>query len=132
MFKRSRRIIRDFWRSFRDLLTSSKLYRYTALVSGAFVLMSFALPAWRIVPIAQSQPYLPLHYNIYFGIDRFGPWYFVFFPAVLGAALLFVNLGFEAVFFRREHVLSKFFAVATVCSEVVLFIAVVLIVLLNI
>jgi hypothetical protein len=113
-------------------MVSSKLYRYTAIVSGTFVLLSFALPAWRIVPIAQSQPYLPLHYNIYFGIDRFGPWYFVFFPAALGAALLLVNLGFEAVFFRREHVLSKFFAVATVFSEVVLFIAVVLIVLLNI
>lgn len=130
--KRFRRLFRDMWRSVIDLLGSSKLYRTATIISTSLVVLSFALPAWRIVPIAQSQPYLPLHYNIYFGIDRFGPWYFVFFPGVLGAALLLINLGFEAVFFRREHVLSKFFAIATVFSEALLFIAVVLIVLLNI
>ena len=116
---------------FTDLMRASRLYRWSTIVSVILVLMTFLLPAWRIVPLAQNQPYIPLHYNIYFGIDRFGPWYFIFFPAALGAALLVINLLFELVFFRREHVLSKFFAVATVISEIILLVSVVLIVLLN-
>jgi len=130
--RRVKHLIKDFSRTFIEMMKTSKLYRWTAIVSFLLVLLSFALPAWRIIPLAARQPYLPLHYNIYFGIDRFGPWYFVFFPAVLGAALLILNLGFEAAFFRRERMLSKFFAFATVFSEAMLFIAVVLIVLLNI
>jgi hypothetical protein len=119
-------------RSFVELMNASKLYRYAALLSALLVLLSFLLPAWRIVPLAQSQPYLPLHYNIYFGIDRFGPWYFVFFPALLGLILLLLNLIFQVALFKREHVLSLFFSISTVFTELILFIAVVFIVLLNI
>ncbi len=115
----------------RDLMAASALYRRTAFVSAVLVLLAFVLPLWRIVPLAREQPFIPLHYNIYFGIDRFGPWYYVFAPAALGLALLLVNLVFEAVFFRRERVLSSFFAGATVFGEAVLFVSVVLIVLLN-
>ncbi|MBU1705572.1 hypothetical protein KKG19_02495, partial [Patescibacteria group bacterium] len=72
------------------------------------------------------------HYNIYFGIDRFGPWYYIFVPAALGGTLLIINLIFQTAFFRRESVLSYFFAVATVFSEIMLFVAMIFIVLLNI
>lgn len=143
-----------FFRSFGDLMKSSAVYRRTAVASLVFVLLTGLLPLWRILPMALvpndfSDPEktfrlfgwapsylfgnlaLPLHYNIYSGIDRFGPWYYVFAPAVLGAALLLINLVFEAAFFRREHVLSYFFACATVFAELVLLVAVVLIVLLN-
>lgn len=117
--------------AFRDLMASSPAYRRTAIVSLVLVLLTFLLPLWRIAPMASQQPFIPLHYNVYFGIDRFGPWYYVFVPAALGAALLLVNLIFEAVFFRHERVLSYFFAGATMFTELVLLVSVVMIVLLN-
>jgi hypothetical protein len=114
-----------------DLVKTSKFYRWTALASLVLVVLTFAVPAWKIVPIRQAAPYIPLHYNIYIGIDRFGPWYYVFIPGVLGLTLLFVNTVFQAVFYRREKVLSAFFAVATAFAELTLFVAMALSVLLN-
>ena len=65
------------------------------------------------------------------GVDAFGPWYGVFALPALGAAMLIVNLAFQAVLYRRERVLCVFFAVTTLLTEFVLFAAMILIVLLN-
>lgn len=122
----------QYTRNFIDLLKHHKIYAWSTAISFVLVAMTFALPAWRVLPVVQQQDFLPLHYNIYFGIDRFGPWYYIFVPAALGATLLIINLIFQTAFFRRESVLSYFFAIATVFSEVMLFVAMVFIVLLNI
>ncbi len=100
-------------------------------MSVIFVLLTVLLPLWRIMPFSEDRPFIPLHYNVHFGIDQFGPWYDIFRIPVLGLVLLVVNIFFQAAFYRREHVLSKFFAIATVVSEFILFVAMVLIVLLN-
>lgn len=115
-----------------DLMRSHSLYRRTAVLSAILVVLTFALPFWRALPIIREQEFIPLHYNIYFGIDRFGPWYYIFVPGALGLALLLINLVFQAAFFRRERILSQFFAVTTVFAEILLFVAVALIVLLNV
>ena len=107
------------------------MYRRTAVASGILLVLTIALPVWRILPMAGQKPFIPLHYNVYVGVDAFGPWYDIFVLPVLGAALLVVNLIFQAVFFERERVLSAFFAVATLVTELVLLVAMVLIVLLN-
>ncbi len=122
-------------RLFRDalveLLRTSALCRRTALASGILLLLTIALPVWRILPLAGEKPFIPLHYNVYMGVDAFGPWYDIFILPALGTALFFVNLAFQAAFFERERVLSVFFAVATLVTELILFVAMVLIVLLN-
>ncbi|TAK03831.1 hypothetical protein EPO34_01575 [Patescibacteria group bacterium] len=117
--------------SFADLVRSSSVYRRTMIASVLLVAATLALPAWKIVPMRVSEPFIPLHYNVYIGIDRFGPWYYAFIPGVLGATLLVVNTVFQAVFYRRERMLSTFFAVATVFAEGMLCVAMVLTVLLN-
>ncbi len=123
--------LRSFGHSVWDLMRSTPLYRRTALLSALFVLLTLLLPLWRILPLATDRPFIPLHYNVHFGIDQFGPWYDIFRIPALGLALFIVNIFFQAAFYRREHVLSKFFAIATVVSEFILFVAMVLIVLLN-
>lgn len=115
-----------------DLFRTSRLYRWTAAASGVLLLLTVALPVWRILPIAEAKPFIPLHYNVYMGVDAFGPWYHVFALPALGAALLVLNLVFQALLFKRERVLSVFFALATVASEAVLLAAMLMIVLLNV
>jgi hypothetical protein len=122
---------RQFHKSFVELMLFHPIYRRSALLSLILVLLTFLLPLWRIAPMVGKQDFIPLHYNIYFGIDRFGPWYYVFVPAALGFTLLVINIIFQAAFFRRESVLSYFFAIATVVVEVVLLVAMIFIVLLN-
>lgn len=126
-----RKVFLQLRRSFVEMMKASPVYRRTAVVSALVVLLTVLLPLWRILPQAKDQPFIPLHYNVYVGVDNFGPWYALFVLPGLGITLLFINLVFEAVFFKREHVLSFFFAYATVFAEIVLLIAMILIVLLN-
>jgi len=117
--------VRMFRKDLKDLLKTSKLYRRTTIVSGVLLLMTLALPVWKILPISGDNPYIPLHYNVYMGIDESGPWQRVFvLPAVVNSIL-------QVVFYKREKVLSTFFAVATVATEAILLVSMVLIVLLN-
>ncbi|NBS41394.1 hypothetical protein EBS80_01930 [bacterium] len=124
--------MRMFRTDFLDLFRTSSLYRWTAAASGVLLLLTIALPVWRILPLSSVKPFIPLHYNVYMGVDAFGPWYDVFVLPALGFVLLAVNLVFQVVFFRRERILSVFFAVATVASEAVLLAAMLMIVLLNV
>ncbi len=130
-FQKITKALRLFRRAIVDLLRTSALYRRTAIASGILLLLTIALPVWRILPMAGQKPFIPLHYNVYVGVDAFGPWYDIFVLPMLGAALLVVNLLFQAAFYERERVLSAFFAVATLVTELVLLVAMVLIVLLN-
>jgi len=131
ILKKSIKSLRSLRGMLLELFRTSAWYRRMAVASGVLMLMTVALPVWRILPMAAQKPFIPLHYNVYMGIDAFGPWYGVFVLPALGAALFLVNLGFQAIFFKRERVLSVFFAVATLLTEIILFVATVLIVLLN-
>ena len=121
----------DALKSVKELFRTSPLYRRTAIASGVLLVFMIALPLWRILPLASEKPFIPLHYNVYMGVDAFGPWYDVFLLPILGLVLLLVNVAFQALFFQQEHVLSLFFATVTVATEAILFVAMVLIVLLN-
>jgi len=124
-------VFREFVKTFIKLMRSSVVFHWSAILSLITVVLTFLIPLWKILPLSEEQSFLPLHYNIYFGIDQFGPWYYVFFVPSLGLVLLIINLVFEVVFFRKEAILSYFFAFATLFAELILLVAVVLIVLLN-
>lgn len=94
--------------------------------------LTLALPIWRIVPIASEQNYIPLHYNIYFGVDKFGPWYSIFVLPILGFVFIVINIALQTHFALREKLLTRIFAASTVFLEMILFVAMVLIILLNI
>lgn len=109
----------------------NKRFVWCLVLSIFFLILSFALPAWRIVPLAVSRPYIPLHYNIYLGVDRLGSWYQIFVLPALGLGLFFFNLILQTVAFKKEKLLAIMLAVATVLIEALLFFAMALIVVLN-
>ena len=51
--------VRMLRKDFKDLLKTSKLYRRTTIVSGVLLLLTLALPTWRILPIASTTPFIP-------------------------------------------------------------------------
>lgn len=132
LFRKKRLPLKRLFKEVFYLIIHSRLFQITFLLSVLFLVGTWALPLWRLVPIGQEQVYIPLHYNIYFGTDRFGPWYQVFFLPGLGTVLLIVNTLFQAVFFKREKMLSRFFAIGTLFAEAILFLSMIFIVLLNI
>ncbi len=123
--------VRMLRKNFVELFRTSKLYRRTTIVSGVLLILTAALPAWKILPISADNPYIPLHYNVYMGIDESGPWQRVFVLPAIGLGLLLVNTFLQVVLHKRERVLATFFAITTVASEAILLVSMVLIVLLN-
>lgn len=113
------------------LLRTSAFHRRIAIVSGVLLALTVALPAWRIAPIAGEKPYIPLHYNVYVGVDAFGAWYRVFVIPFVGALVLAANLAIAGRVHERERALAAFVAVAAAIVELILFVAMVLVVLLN-
>ncbi len=115
----------------RDLFKNSKFYRRITIVSAILVVLTFILPLWILIPNLGEAEFIPLHYNVYFGVDRFGPWYYIFILPALGFLLLLINIIFESIYVKREHVLSMFFAVITVAVEAILFTSMLLITVEN-
>lgn len=109
----------------------TKRFVWCAILSLVFLGLATALPLWKIVPLASSRPYIPLHYNIYLGVDRLGSWNQIFFLPILGMGLFIFNLILQTLAFQKEKLLATMLAIATVLIEALLFFAMVLIVLLN-
>lgn len=107
-----------------------KFSRLTLAISLGLLVLMVAIPAWKLSPLMDKEA-IPLHYNVLFGVDLLGPWYQVFYLPILGALVLAANLSFERLVYAREKILSTFFLSATLIVETALFVAVVLIVLLN-
>jgi hypothetical protein len=123
---------KQFLKLFRELIKQNLFSRWAILLSIFLFFLTLALPIWRIVPIASTQPFIPLHYNVYFGVDRFGHWYSIFVLPILGFLFLILNSALQVHFASREKILTRFFAVSTVFLELIFLLAIVLIILLNI
>ena len=104
-------------------------------VSGAVSVLLIALGGffiwWQLFPEIRSQIFIPLHYNIHFGVDALGPWWRIFTIPIFGASILIVNMIVAAYHWKRERVLSYFFVGTALMSEVALFVALVFVILLN-
>jgi len=111
------------------MMRSNRLYRWMAFLSCVLLALTFALPIWRVLPLAADQPFIPLHYNIYLGVDRFGPMRDLFILPALGLVYFIVNLWLQVYFYKREKLLTRFFSISTPIFQFVLLTAMVLIVL---
>lgn len=116
---------------FYEFMKKEPLYPWAFFVSFLLFTVCLALPIWHIVPLAKSSPYIPLHYNVYFGVDRFGSWYNIFVLPALGLLFFLLNTMLQMHFFRSEKMLSRFLAISTVLIELIFVIAMMLIILLN-
>ena len=110
---------------------TSKLFRVCFLVSFVPWVLFTAMPFFRLMPSEEIGKYIPLHYNIYFGVDKFGPWYFVFEMSVFGLVVLFLNTWLAARYFERERALSAFFSLISFLVQILLLAAMYFTILLN-
>lgn len=81
-------MITSFLNHFKDFCLKSHLYR------PLIITLILNLLIWcfliKLIPISSS--WIPLHANVYFGIDWLGPWIYIFiYPAL---ALIFALINF--------------------------------------
>jgi hypothetical protein len=123
--------LKDTWKALYEMLCQSRPMQWSAAISLLLLAAMFALPAWRLVPLSDQSPFIALHYNVYLGVDRFGSLWRLFLLPLLGLLFLIANLSIQARFFRHQKTLALFFAGATPLLQFVLFVAMTLIVLIN-
>lgn len=124
--------LQEICKSFLMMFQKERLIVWTTSLSVFFLIATIVLPIWRILPLGAESPFIALHYNIYLGVDRFGPIWNIFFLPALGLFFLLLNLMIEAWAYRTQKTLSFFFAGATPFLELVMLAAMVLIVLINV
>lgn len=113
------------------MFSKSRMVRVTTILSCLFLAATFFLPAWRLMPLAESTPFIALHYNIYLGVDKFGAIERIFTLPFLGLFFLLLNLVVQARTWKHQKTLSLFYAAANPMFQFVLLVAMVLIVLIN-
>ncbi|MFA5021467.1 MAG: hypothetical protein WC508_00085 [Patescibacteria group bacterium] len=74
---------------------------------------------------------IPLHYNIYYGIDLLGPWYQILLLPGLGLIFLVLNFGLASIFYRKEKIVSYFLVFSCSFVQLIFILASMLIVLIN-
>ena len=129
------RFQKTIWQTVRTVpsfFSDRWVHRIAFAVSFVLVVASVVLPAWRLLPAAYETKFIPLHYNIYFGIDRFGPWHEMFVPSAVGFLILIINIIIASHYFRNERMLSLFLCWLAVLAEAIVFVAAFFLVLVNV
>ena len=103
-----------------------KAAKVFSLLSFLELVLLWLFTAWRY---RLSPDYMPLHYTIYFGFDRFGPKYDIFLFATIGAVILLVNLVIGAAMFRKDPLWQALWWGLTAFFQLILIVALVLSVL---
>ncbi|MBI3963441.1 MAG: hypothetical protein HY341_00410 [Candidatus Kerfeldbacteria bacterium] len=86
-------------------------------LARAFLLSAllFNVVTWIVTARSYSptEDFVPLHYTIYFGIDLFGPWQYLYTYAAWGAVIVIVNTVIASLILRRHQALALLFTGVT-------------------
>jgi len=121
----------QFWQS---SYKSHLIVRINFIISIVLNLLLWGGLYYKLQPFSYLTEYgsIPLHYNLYFGIDLLGKWYAIFVLPLFGLLVIIINNLIAYLLFNRERLLSYFLLVTQTLVNVALFAAGIFIILLNI
>jgi len=95
------------------------------------ILANFGL--WLVLAwwIRSFPELMPLHYNIYFGIDLFGPWYEILISPLLGLIFFLINFFISSLIYRQEKILSYFLVATSSFVQIIFILAITFIIFIN-
>lgn len=101
-------------------------------LTALFLLAAVGILVWRILPIVPAGRSIQLNYNVHYGVGSVGPLWMLFFPAIIGGVILLVNGACCAGVWRRDRALARTVALWTPVLALLLFLATVVLTLVNI
>lgn len=113
----------------------NKIILISSIAALIVNLVIWALLIFKFRAVALANPEeltLPLHYNIYWGIDLFGRWYQGFILPVIGLAVLIVNFVLAIFLYSQKSLASYFFIISAVFVQGFLLVSTILMILINI
>lgn len=123
--------VKGLFRNFTWLIFKDNFFRATFFLSIVFNFFIWIIIAWKFIPLVTPGEPLPLHFNIYFGIDFIGEWYKLLFIPLLGMIFIFTNFILANIAYLRDKIVSYFLLGASVFAQIILFLAVYMIILIN-
>lgn len=123
--------LQKFWES---NYKSDLQVRITFVLSLILNILSWLVLYIKLQPFSYltSSGDIPLHFNVYFGIDIYGKWYQVFILPIFGLLVIILNNSVGYMLFARERLLTLFMVWTQLVLNFILLAASVFIVLLNI
>ena len=76
---------------------------------------------WEIQP---ATAYIPLHYNIYSGVDEVGAWQKIFVIPALGAAFIIINYVLIYLVLSSKKILTYYLSTASFLIQITFLVAV--------
>ena len=92
-----------FYFNLKDFLVKPRFY----LPIFVALLLNVLIWLFLIIKIKPSVNWIPLHYNVYFGIDFLGPWVYIFVYPFLGLLIIFINSFISIKLLILEPILAK-------------------------
>ncbi|MDP1709965.1 MAG: hypothetical protein Q8L21_03695 [Candidatus Komeilibacteria bacterium] len=108
-----------------QFLHSGKISKLLALGAIFSLIFLWLFSVWRVY---LSPDFIPLHYTVYFGFDRFGPRSDIFLFPTLGTVILGLNLAVSLTLFRQSGLWRGLFLGITLILELILLISLMLVI----
>jgi len=129
-----------FFHQLIDNFKTSPARKNKVILISTIIAIAINIAIWLLLilkfrPIALANPEkttLPLHYNIYWGIDLFGQWYQSFLLPTLGLVIIIINFILAIYYYSKKILASYFFVIAAALVQAFLLISTILIILINI
>ena len=86
----------------------------------------------NLLRIKKVDEMIPLHYNVYFGIDYIGDWHKIFIIPLIGIIILFVNFLLALLIYYKDKFISYILVFVALFIQIILFLASLSIVWINI
>ncbi|MDD2807075.1 MAG: hypothetical protein PHW95_00955 [Patescibacteria group bacterium] len=121
------------------IINSPNQGRIFAFLSDKIIRLSFLfavlanIALWLLL-VSRSTTFsdsIPLHYNIYFGIDLIGPWYQFFFMPSIGLGIIVSNFLIGLLTVKYEKILGHFLAVTAAAAQIFILAAIIAILIIN-
>ena len=106
------------------------MIRVSLLLAVGLNLIAWGLAAWFVTP-RLSNPFLALHYTVYFGVDRIGPPWRMILGPLLGSGILALNYALAVHWYLRDRLASAFMMALALFLEALIVVSTFLTILLN-
>ncbi len=94
--------------------------RYIFIFTNLSIIIFLSCLVIIFTSIIPQKGSIPLHYNIFFGIDRVGLWYETFYYPAFALLLMLVNFVIGSYLFPKDKYLSYYLCyISTLCNAIV-------------
>ncbi len=123
--------IKNIFRGFTVLIFKDIFFQ---IIFGISLVINFGIWAFlymKFSRLGSSGDIIPLHYNIYFGVDLVGEWKKVFVVPLAGAFFILINFLVSDIVYLRDRVIGYFLAGTGLFIQIILLGASFMVVMIN-